>query len=69
MDTGTVKMFNSTKGFGFISPDNGGEELFVHFKEIQMDGYKKLLEGQRVSYVAVKGAKGMQATNVQLLGD
>ena len=59
MDTGTVKMFNSTKGFGFISPDNGGEELFVHFKEIQMDGYKKLLEGQRVSYVAVKGAKGM----------
>jgi cold shock protein len=67
MNTGIVKHFNAKKGFGFISPDDGGEDVFVHFKELQMDGFKVLREGQRVSYVAVKGPKGQQATNVQVI--
>jgi CspA family cold shock protein len=67
MDTGRVKYFNTKKGFGFITPDAGGEELFVHFREINMDGFKVLQEGQRVSYVATKSPKGAQATQVQVI--
>ncbi|TJY61919.1 cold-shock protein [Sinimarinibacterium sp. CAU 1509] len=62
--TGTVKWFNETKGFGFITPTNGGEDLFAHFKEIQASGFKTLKEGQRVEYVAARGPKGMQATKI-----
>lgn len=69
MQTGVVKFFNSKKGFGFITPDGGDADLFVHFSEIQMDGYKALKDGQRVSFVATKGPKGEQATNVQALDD
>jgi CspA family cold shock protein len=65
MQTGIVKFFNAKKGFGFVTPDGGGEDLFIHFSEIKMDGFKVLQEGQRVSYVPTQGAKGMQATNVQ----
>lgn len=65
MQTGHVKFFNEKKGFGFITPDDGGEEVFVHFSEIKMDGYKLLKEGQKVSYVATQGPKGKQATDVQ----
>lgn len=61
--TGTVKWFNATKGYGFISQENG-EDLFVHFSAIRMDGYKKLDEGQRVEFSVVKGPKGLQATDV-----
>ncbi|AZL73869.1 cold-shock protein [Pseudomonas oryziphila] len=63
--TGTVKWFNDEKGFGFITPEGGGEDLFVHFKAIQGDGFKSLKEGQKVSYVAEKGQKGMQAAQVR----
>jgi CspA family cold shock protein len=64
MQTGRVKFFNEKKGFGFITPDDGGEEVFVHFSEIKMEGYKLLKEGQKVSYVATQGPKGKQATDV-----
>lgn len=66
--TGIVKFFDNKKGYGFITPDDGGEDLFVHFKEIVMDGFKKLAEGQRVSFVPAKGPKGMQATKVSPIG-
>ncbi len=66
-ETGTVKWFNDAKGFGFISRENGGEDLFVHFRSIQSSGFKSLQEGQKVSFVAVKGDKGMQADQVQVL--
>jgi CspA family cold shock protein len=65
--TGTVKWFNDAKGFGFISPDSGGPDLFVHFRSIQGDGFKSLKEGQKVSFEAVQGQKGMQADAVQAL--
>ncbi len=67
MQTGTVKFFDPKKGYGFITPDEGGEDLFVHFSEIQMEGYKVLKDGQRVSFVKAKGNKGDQATNVQAI--
>ncbi len=63
--TGTVKWFNEAKGFGFITPAGGGEDLFAHFKEIQGTGFKTLTEGQRVQYVAARGQKGMQATQIR----
>jgi len=63
--TGTVKWFNDTKGFGFITPSAGGEDLFAHFKEIQGEGFKSLTEGQKVEYVAARGQKGMQATRIR----
>jgi CspA family cold shock protein len=63
---GTVKWFNDEKGYGFITPDGGGDDLFVHFKAIDADGFKSLKEGQKVSYEPEKGAKGMQAALVRL---
>ncbi|MCL6705195.1 cold-shock protein [Pseudomonas sp. T1.Ur] len=67
MSQGTVKWFNDEKGFGFITPDDGGDDLFVHFKAIKAEGFKSLKEGQKVTYEAVKGQKGMQAENVQIV--
>ena len=64
MATGTVKWFNATKGFGFITPESGGEDLFVHQSEIRVQGYRELAEGQRVEFEVTKGQKGMQATSV-----
>lgn len=63
-ETGTVKWFNDAKGFGFISRENG-EDVFVHFRAIQMPGFKSLKEGQRVSFEVVQGQKGLQADAVQ----
>ena len=63
--TGTVKWFNDAKGFGFITPEGGGEDVFVHFSVIQIDGFKTLAEGQRVRYAVVRGQKGLQAQAVQ----
>ena len=64
MATGTVKWFNDAKGFGFITPDGGGEDLFAHFSSINMGGFKTLTEGQRVEFEVVQGPKGAQAANV-----
>ena len=63
--TGTVKWFNDSKGFGFITPDAGGDDLFAHFSAIQGNGFKSLQEGQRVSFETVRGPKGAQAANIQ----
>ena len=65
MATGTVKWFNDAKGFGFITQDDGGEDVFCHFSAIQGDGFKSLAEGQKVEYEVVKGPKGLQAANVR----
>ncbi|BBH45501.1 cold-shock protein [Pseudomonas sp. KU43P] len=62
---GTVKWFNDEKGYGFITPAGGGDDLFVHFKAIESDGFKSLKEGQVVSFVAERGQKGMQAAQVR----
>ncbi len=64
MTTGTVKWFNEAKGFGFITPENGGKDVFVHFSSIQSGGFKSLAEGQRVSFDITNGDKGPQASNV-----
>ena len=64
MATGTVKWFNDAKGFGFITPDDGGEDLFAHFSAIQMNGFKTLKEGQKVSFEVTQGPKGKQASNI-----
>ena len=64
MAQGTVKWFNADKGFGFIAQDGGGEDVFVHFSVVQMDGFKSLKEGQAVQYEAETSAKGMKATKV-----
>ncbi|MEO6986508.1 MAG: cold-shock protein [Paralcaligenes sp.] len=61
---GTVKWFNDAKGFGFITPDNGGEDLFAHFSSIQMNGFKTLKEGQKVAFEIAQGPKGKQALNI-----
>ena len=66
MSTGTVKWFNSTKGYGFITPDDGSEDLFVHYSEIKTDGYATLEEGQKVDFEIGEGKKGPCATNVAL---
>ena len=65
METGTVKWFNDAKGFGFITPDNGGEDLFAHFSAIQGGGFKSLKENQRVTFEVTMGPKGKQASNIQ----
>ncbi|AEX23892.1 MULTISPECIES: cold-shock protein [Vibrio] len=62
--TGSVKWFNETKGFGFLSQDNGGQDVFVHFNAIVADGFKTLTEGQKVSFNVEQGKKGPQATEV-----
>ena len=63
--TGSVKWFNDAKGFGFITPENGGADLFVHFRSIQGSGFKSLQEGQKVTFKVVQGQKGLQAEEVQ----
>jgi CspA family cold shock protein len=65
MQTGIVKWFNDQKGFGFICPDDQGDDLFVHHSAIHVEGFRTLKEGQRVEFEAVRGQKGMQATNVR----
>ena len=65
--TGTVKWFNPDKGFGFITQENGDEDVFVHFRAIIGEGFKSLEEGQRVSYDTERGQKGLQAANVVAL--
>lgn len=65
--TGIVKWFNDSKGFGFISPDNGGSDLFAHFQEIQGAGFKSLAENQRVSFERTSSPKGDKASNIRPL--
>lgn len=65
MATGAVKWFNDAKGYGFITPDDGGEDLFAHFSAIKMDGFKTLKQGQRVTFDLKEGEKGKQADNIK----
>ena len=67
MSTGQVKWFNNAKGFGFILPDDGGDDLFAHYSSIGMEGYKTLKAGQLVSFDTVQGPKGLHAANIQSL--
>jgi CspA family cold shock protein len=69
MSTGQVKWFNNAKGFGFILPDDGGDDLFAHYSSISMEGYKTLKAGQAVSFDVIEGPKGLHATNIFLLDD
>lgn len=65
MPTGTVKWFNNAKGYGFILPDGGGDDLFAHYSAIEMEGYRTLKAGQQVTFDIVEGDKGLHATNIQ----
>src|SRR3954463_14045338 len=65
MATGTVKWFNDAKGYGFITPDGGGKDVFVHHTAIQMEGFRSLAEGQKVEFEVTEGPKGPQAANVR----
>lgn len=65
MATGIVKWFNDAKGFGFITPDDGTDDLFVHYTAINMNGFKSLKEGQRIVFEVTQGAKGKQAANIR----
>ncbi|CAM3978310.1 cold-shock protein [Smaragdicoccus niigatensis] len=67
MAQGTVKWFNAEKGFGFITPDGGSQDVFVHFSAIETNGYRTLAENQRVEFATTQGAKGLQAENVRPL--
>ncbi len=64
MDSGTVKWFNDKKGYGFITPDEGGDDLFIHHSNVEMEGFKTLRDGQKVEYEAGEGKKGPEATKV-----
>jgi Cold shock proteins len=66
--TGTVKWFNEDKGYGFITPDDGGKDLFAHFREIQSSGFKTLKENQRVQFQVTQGQKGPQASSITVVG-
>ncbi|GAA1392139.1 cold-shock protein [Pseudonocardia kongjuensis] len=66
MATGTVKWFNAEKGFGFIAPDDGGADVFVHYSAIDASGFRELSENQSVTYEVTQGAKGPQASNVTI---
>ncbi len=65
MASGVVKWFNNAKGYGFVTPDEGDQDIFVHFSAIEMDGYKTLKEGQRVLFEVEEGPKGLHAQNLQ----
>ena len=65
MTTGTVKWFNATKGYGFITPTNGGDDVFAHYSAIEMEGYKTLKEGQQVEFEIQDGPKGPQASHIR----
>ena len=65
MTVGTVKWFSNSKGYGFISPEEGGEDVFAHFSAIEMDGYKTLNEGQKVEFEITEGPKGLQASTIK----
>jgi CspA family cold shock protein len=65
MANGTVKWFNESKGFGFITQENGGPDVFAHYSEIKGDGFKNLTEGDKVSFDVVEGDKGLKATNIE----
>lgn len=69
MSTGQVKWFNNAKGFGFILPDEGGDDLFAHYSAIGMEGYKTLKAGQSVSFDTIEGPKGLHAANIHALAD
>ena len=66
MATGTVKWFDETKGFGFITPEDGSKDVFAHYSAIASEGYRSLAEGQKVTYDVVQGQKGPQAANIQV---
>ncbi len=67
MATGTVKWFNDAKGFGFIAPEGGGDDIFVHFSAINTNGFRTLKEGEKVSFEVVEGPKGSQAAGVHVV--
>jgi CspA family cold shock protein len=67
MATGTVKWFNNAKGYGFVTPDEGEQDVFIHFSAIEMDGYKTLKEGQKIQFDINEGPKGLHAANVQMV--
>ncbi len=69
MATGTVKWFSNAKGYGFIAPDEGGDDIFAHFSSISMEGYKSLRQGQKVEYEVTQGPKGFLASSVTLDGE
>jgi CspA family cold shock protein len=69
MATGTVKWFNNAKGYGFVTPDQGEQDIFIHFSAISMDGYKTLKEGQKVQFELEEGPKGLHASNLQAVSD
>jgi CspA family cold shock protein len=68
MSTGVVKWFNNAKGYGFVTPDDGEQDVFVHFSAIEMEGYKTLNEGQKVEFDITEGPKGLQASAIKMAG-